>query len=141
MPTTVTPIFSNVVDGLRGICASQSDAVLDVAQRHWFLADIDSWDGDVVDIITIKDGFDREEPNQQYVDASGTEGVTGGAAAARTQVEYVALHERAQRASWASDVRSRFHAAARRRGHSLAEGVLGRVSRAVQDKIGSAGTE
>lgn len=68
-------------------------------------------------------GFDRSEANADYEEAIHREGTMGEAAAARIQVDYAAVQERAFRSRHMTPIRAMVHAAARRAGHGNPAGV------------------
>lgn len=140
MPVTVAEVFQKNIEKLQAVCGKQGDGVLGTERRVWFVGDLDLWDGRVTDPTLIGGAFDRTTISDEYVAALEEEGGTvGELSATKMQCDYVASMERAFRLRFTNSVRAKFHAAARRKGHSAEKGVLARTMTFAQELI-AAGT-
>lgn len=98
-------------------------------QRRWTEINKGDWDGDLSKISDLGKPFSREENANDTRDAIrdvNSPGAIGDLMVSQLQGDYLALMERAFRARHQSEVRSQFHAAARRFGHGAPTGVLAR---------------
>ena len=85
------------------------------------------WNGDLFDLESLSDEFDREELFSMFKDAvadKNNPGVTGDLEIILLQGDVVASAERAFRNRHASIVRNRLHTAGRHRGHGHDQGVI-----------------
>jgi hypothetical protein len=121
--TAPSEAFQKLQFGLRAQCEPIAAALQgEATQRRWMLPEGLA----NVSLFSPQDfekGFDRQEANADYEAALNRDGTIGEGAAARIQVDYMAMQERAFRSRHTTPVRAMAHAACRRRGHADPAGV------------------
>ena len=146
--------FADSLDALRAHAATIVMATAGVGQRSWWMGNVGNWPGpgDVTDPAAAAAVFDRAETAEIYAAAvfneanseegltdadvdESTVGTTGDAASAKIQSDTLATMERAFRLATMSPVRCELAAAARRAGHALVNGPVGRTARVAVDFI------
>lgn len=128
------PTFQQLMVDMLSYSASISDYLRGVGQRKWMIPTSD-WGGDLTDLETIKQAFDRSFANEAYTEALNN-GTSGAAAAQNLQIAYISTMERAFRVRHLTPCRAAVHAAGRRYGHGQAGGVhIGQVLQFVQDLL------
>jgi hypothetical protein len=96
------------------------------APSAWYYPPLDEWTGDPRDIKGMNAAFDRTAINELYEEVVGDplrQGRQGEAVVLKLQLDYIAALERSFRTRHASSVRSKIHAAARRKGHGASGGL------------------
>lgn len=94
----VDPNFDTVLHDLQEHAALAAEALKSADQVTWFRPA--AWAGDPFDYEAIGPAFNRDQANQQYVEAvqsAQAPGVVGDLIAATLQVDYLAVMERAFR--------------------------------------------
>lgn len=113
-------------------------------QRHWMMPPLQSWTGDPLDLAGMNAAFERDELNDLYsqmLNDPDSEGTVGDCAAAKLQIGYTSVLERAFRTRHMTHPRAVAHAQARRQAQGLPTGVfLGGVLPHIQNVI-EAGSE
>lgn len=135
MATTPTPkakadVRQSFVQSIKDL-AKQSAAIANAAenagQRVWSRPS--GWNGDLKNLDAISAAFDRQQNNQDFINAikdATQPGTVGDLEVSQIQIDYVAAQERAFRARHCSRLRRSLHAAARKDGHGVSWGVLNR---------------
>jgi hypothetical protein len=131
-------VFATTVGDLQSQAAAQAKAAHKAGDRKWQKPEAVK---SVLDIQGIGKGFDREAANANFGKIiSGTKagGTTGDAISVKTQVDYVAVVERAFRARHCTPVRCLALAIGRRDGHGKPNGIFGGgVQKYAQDVLKS----
>lgn len=132
MPIAEIPVrLSKQRTAAQDVSTAQYSALTDSSiPRQWWTPDANGWNGNPLSLTGatgIGEAFDRLLPNQQYVKAcqDGAGGRLADRMVSKMAVDYLASMERAYRAQYASSVRCRAHAAARRSGHGDDNGPYG----------------
>lgn len=138
----LTENFLQAVIAAETEAAAVAGSALNVQLREWALGNLDAWTGRVLIPQDIGSAFDRNEAGAVYGNAllRPNQGSAGDAMSAKVQSDYLAAMERAFRARHATPIRSELFAAARRSGHAMAAGPLGRVATYAQDLLVSGNT-
>lgn len=112
-------------------------------QRRWMMPPAGTWSGDPLDVAGMDGAFDRDRLNELYAEALGDPskgGTVGDCAAAKLQIDYTAVMERAFRTRHMTYRRAVAHAQGRRKAQGAATGVfVGSVLPYVQNVIEAAG--
>lgn len=108
------------------------------SQRKWQIPSPGDWDLNLFDIGGISSAYDRVTANNVYIRALTKgpqvgaldlapegEGRVSDCIAMKTQIDHLAVQERAFRLRHASSIRCKIHAATRRRGHSTWNDAVG----------------
>ena len=120
-----TTIFQELLKKIKDDC-DKIDKYLENggATRPWMIPKKLENNFDPFDIPGIKDGFDRQEPNDKYIEELEKEkGTINKCASYKFQICYVTLMERSFRSRHASFVRCTLHSAGRRKGQGKDRGV------------------
>lgn len=129
-------VFNDLIDGVAARCGLQHEHERGGPARPWGVPD---GVASVLDPAGITGAFDRAAIDANYDDCMtkpSAAGTVADAISLKTQGDYVATMERAFRARHCTPVRLLGFAAARRRGHASANGVLkGGVLRYAQDVL------
>lgn len=124
MPVQVDPGFlAQLLELAVAAHASYQGTTL-AGQRRWYAPPASDWTGDPLDVAGASAAFDREGLNADYKGALVDGGTVGDCMAAKLQIDYVAVGERAYRTRHATRIRSAAHAAGRRRAQGSAGGVF-----------------
>jgi hypothetical protein len=105
--------------------------------RPWMCPPEREWDGNPLNIDSLKKPFDRPKPNEDLQTALSQEDKPlADAMGAELQISYMGMMERAFRHRHMTPTRAAMHAAGRRTGHGDPAGVhVGGVQQYVQDMI------
>jgi hypothetical protein len=136
--------FTELMDGVREHCEKIADYVADgTGQRPWMIPPKGDWDGDPLKIKDLKEPFNRDKPNEDYVEElHSDDGATGVCQGKKVQIDYMGMMERAFRARNTTPIRSMMHAAGRRRAHGSKDGThVGVVQQYVQDLLSAGAAE
>lgn len=123
----VDTVFRERVTELQQHAQQQAAAVTDGEQRRWQMPTLEGWAGDTLDVIAMEAPFDRAAlaaNHQEVIRNPEDPGTVSDLIALKLQSDYLACLERAFRTRHRTSVRSRIHAAARRRGHGDQAGIF-----------------
>jgi hypothetical protein len=134
-------VFQNDIQQLTTQAGQQADMIRGKGTRPW---NDPKWSDaskpkSPLDIPGITDGFNRDQIDTNYgqlIQSGSDAGTVGDVICVKTQGDYIAEMERGYRARHATPVRCIGHAMARRKGHSMTNGVFqGGVLKHVQDAL------
>jgi hypothetical protein len=123
----VDQLFSDHLLYLTGIAAAANGGTRGQNQPLWYRPALHGWSGNPLDLQTMKYAFDRSSLNALYSDGlmQPANGATvGDMMAAKVQIDYTAVLERAFRTRHATRIRCTAHATGRKKGHSNANGIF-----------------
>ena len=119
--SNMDPVFQDQVQEHQKQAQKEYDKRHTQDQYPWTMPQLKGWSGDLWDWEGMKEPFKREKANQDFVSATKDQfnpGVTGDLVITTTQIDYLAVMERAFRArhtySWA---RAYAQKLGRRKGH------------------------
>lgn len=135
MATTPTPkstsdvrsTFVSSINDMATAALSIANAAKTAGQRRWSRPS--GWNGDLNNLDAISTAFNRQQNNQDFINAikdAKQPGTVGDLEVSQIQIDYLAAQERAFRARHCSRLRRSLHAAARKYGHGVDNGVLKR---------------
>lgn len=123
----VDTLFQEHMLALASMCRAAYAGSTFAGQRVWMLPALNGWTGNPLDIVSINDAFDREELNALYGIAIGDPaqgGTVADCAAAKLQIDYTAVMERAFRTRHMTYSRAVAHASGRRRAQGADTGIF-----------------
>jgi hypothetical protein len=145
--------YRNQIDRLAERSAGMSEAVLNTSATNLLWNSPPGWQpsddpeapsgNPVTDLEAIHTAFERDEPNQDFVDAisEAGKGSAGDMIVATLQVDSLAAQERAFRLRHLPRVRSSVHAACRMSSHGQDGGIYKRGHRKYLDSIRKLGSK
>ena len=129
----IDPVFDAQLHKLQELSKEEAETRLKGEQNAWIFPEVspeggEEWTGDLFDWKGMSRMFSREKSNQTFIDATKdaeNSGVVGDLIVTLTQIEYLAIMERAFRARhtmrWP---RALAHAMGRKSGHGHDRGVF-----------------
>lgn len=128
-PTSKAALRQNFVDHIDNLIDYQNlryTATLNQATGNFYEPPPTDWNGDLFDLQGMSAAFDRTPQQEDFQNTAKDGGVQGDYILTILQGDTLACLERAYRARHQTAVRTRFHSAARQRGHGHPSGVLSR---------------